>query len=116
MEVGVGEAASGGAAVATRTVLAVGVNSGICTVVVDFGPVAFNGDPRWLAHSVRTNGASGWVPLLPRQAITATPYALRAANAALLSGQGPAAFAPATNSSQYVSKLVDNMTGPLNLP
>ena len=62
------------------------VSDGLYTVALDFGAEDFNGDPRWLEISVRTNGAPALTPLTPRREITPTPYALHAASAASLSG------------------------------
>jgi hypothetical protein len=53
----------------------VSINDGIFTVALDFGPGAFDGQPRWLQIAV--NG----VVLTPRQAITAAPFALYASAA-----------------------------------
>ena len=63
------------------TKLAVPVSNGLFTVEVDFGN-QFPGANRWLALSVRTNGAVSLTPLTPRQPITATPYSITAANLA----------------------------------
>jgi hypothetical protein len=64
----------------TLTNLAVPVSNGSFTVALNFGN-QFNGADRWLEISVRTNGASAFALLSPRQALTATPYAVRAASA-----------------------------------
>jgi hypothetical protein len=54
---------------------------GYFAVALDFGANVFDGNNRWLQISVRpstsTNPAD-YVPLLPRQAITPTPYAMYA--------------------------------------
>lgn len=56
------------------------VSNGLFTVTLDFGAGAFDGAARWLEVAVRTNGSAGAYSLLnPRQELTATPYALRAA-------------------------------------
>ena len=58
----------------------VSVSNGVFTVALNFGNV-FDGSSRWLAIGVRTNGFPGdFTTLSPRQLITATPYAIRAAN------------------------------------
>jgi len=63
------------------------VSNGLFTVSLDFGAV-FTGNDEWLQIDARTNGASVFVPLEPRQPLTPMPYALYAegANAANLSG------------------------------
>jgi hypothetical protein len=61
---------------------AVSVSNGLFAVVLDFGNV-FDGGARWLEIAVRTNGDLGdFTTLLPRQAITSTPYAIQSLNAA----------------------------------
>jgi len=64
------------------TNLDVTVNNGLFLVTLDFGN-AFDGNARWLAMGVRTNGnASGaFTALTPLQPLTPTPYALYATNA-----------------------------------
>src|SRR5438874_388556 len=57
---------------------ATGVPNGLFTVTLDFGPGVFTGASRWLEIGVRTNGASTFVALNPRQPLTATPYAVYA--------------------------------------
>ena len=55
------------------------VTNGVFTVELDFGAGPFAGDQQWVDIAVR-NGAStgGFTGLLPRQELTATPYALHA--------------------------------------
>jgi hypothetical protein len=100
------------------TTNAVGVSNGLFVVWLDFGNV-FDGNARWLAISVKTNGPGSYTPLTPRQPLTPAPYALyspNAGNTALLNGQAPTAFAPATGSPAYVAKAGDTMTGTLVVP
>jgi len=60
---------------------AVAISNGFFTVALDFGAAPFDGNPRWLDIGARANGvASLFTTLAPRQALTAAPYALRAAN------------------------------------
>lgn len=74
---------SGGAALGTVTKTGVSVDQGIFTVPLDFGVFAFTGDARWLEIQVRCPAGGGTYQVLaPRQALTATPYALYAARAA----------------------------------
>jgi hypothetical protein len=62
----------------TLTNPAVTISNGLFSALLDFGAGAFNGDARWLEIGVRTNGATSFVTLDPRQRITAIPYALYA--------------------------------------
>src|SRR5256884_1198632 len=73
---------SGGTQVgATQTVSTVAVSGGVFNVQLDFGVSAFPGANRFLEIGVRPAGGSGFTTLTPRQQITATPYAIRSANA-----------------------------------
>ena len=65
---------------ANNTNCAVGVTNGLFMVLLDFG-AEFDGGGRWLEVSVRTNGASDFTTLTPRQQLTPTPYAILASNA-----------------------------------
>jgi hypothetical protein len=60
---------------------AVFVTNGLFTTNIDFGVGVFTGEARWLEISACTNGAGTPVPLLPRQELKPTPYALYATNA-----------------------------------
>jgi photosystem II stability/assembly factor-like uncharacterized protein len=58
-----------------------GVTNGLFTTALDFGSGVFDGSARWLQMGVRTNGdTNAYVLLSPRQLVTSTPYAIRAAN------------------------------------
>src|SRR5436190_12540036 len=71
----------------------IGVTNGLFAVSLDFGSAAFTGPARWLDIAVRPGASSGaYTNLSPRQLITATPYAIRAAN---LSGTLPLSQLPA---------------------
>ena len=72
-------AATGGSQIgSTQPVNNVTVVHGVFTVSLDFGANAFNGDKRWLDIAVRSPSGNGsFVPLTPRQPLTAGPYALR---------------------------------------
>jgi hypothetical protein len=76
------DASSSGNQVGTPlTNSAVAVTGGLFTVQLDFGAASFPGASRWLEIGVRTNGsASAYLVLAPRQALTASPYAIQAAN------------------------------------
>lgn len=90
------DAASAGTVIAgplTNSVVA--VSNGLFTVSLDFGLAAFSGDNRWLELGVRTNGsAAAFTLLAPRQPISATPYALRAAVAGSVSNLNGGTIAP----------------------
>lgn len=60
-----------------RTLSAQSITTGIYTALLDFSD-QFTGEPRWLEISVRRAGQPTFTTLLPRQALTATPYAQHA--------------------------------------
>src|SRR6266849_6156145 len=65
----------------------VGVSNGLFTATLDFGGGIFDGTAYWLEIGVRTNGSlAAFTPLIPRQPLTASPYALYAPNAGSASG------------------------------
>ena len=68
-----------GAPVSASLLQTVAVSNGLFTVQLDFGAVPFTGALIWMEIGVRTNGAGSFTPLAPRQQLTATPYAVRAA-------------------------------------
>ena len=60
---------------------ATAVSNGLFTVTLDFGAGVFTGASRWLEIGVKTNGSTNaFFTLSPRQPMTATPYAITAAN------------------------------------
>ena len=73
---------SGGSTVVAGPVTnsAAAVSNGLFTATLDPGPGVFTGAERWLEIAVRTNSASLFTILSPRQKITATPYAITAGN------------------------------------
>jgi len=78
--------ASGGTAVDTVDVSGITVGEGLVNAAVDFTDVPFNGQALWVEVRVRPGGTTGaYTVLSPRQALTATPYALFA----LSGNQGP---------------------------
>jgi len=83
------------------TYSAVNVTNGQFTTPVDFGPGVFTGSAVWLQVDVRTNGATDFTPLSPREPVTATPYAVLAGTATSLVGPLSAGqlsgIVPATN-------------------
>src|SRR5437879_3800252 len=73
---------SGGTQIGSTQVLnTVAVSNGVFTVSLDFGANSFTGANRFLEISARLSGAGSFTLLTPRQPVTATPYAVRSANA-----------------------------------
>lgn len=68
---------------------AVPVTNGLFTTGIDFGAENLDGTNLWLEVNVRTNGGAQFTTLSPRQVLSATPYATRAANAGGLLGTLP---------------------------
>ena len=61
----------------------VSVTNGLFHTAIDFGATIFDGTQYWLEIGVRPNGsAAAFTTLVPRQAITPTPYALLALSSA----------------------------------
>ncbi len=56
----------------------VAVTNGLFTTSLDFGSATFIQPNSWLEIAVRTNGASSFATLTPRQQITPAPYAITA--------------------------------------
>lgn len=89
---GLYDAATNGANLGARQILTgVSVANGLFTVQLNgsgqFGASAFNGDARWLEVEVCTDPACNSSTVLsPRQALTATPYALTATKPWNISG------------------------------
>jgi hypothetical protein len=71
---------AGGATQVGPTVTAAGVSviNGLFSVPLDFGPAQFAGDAQWLEISVRPATGGAFETLVPRTAVTPTPYALGA--------------------------------------
>lgn len=99
------DAASAGNQVgSTVTLYDVPVINGIFTVDLDFGIAAFDGNARWLQIEVRSPtepaGSGGvFTPMLPRQELTAVPYALRALSGGGSGGQWDVVGSAITNSN-----------------
>jgi hypothetical protein len=70
----------------TLTNAATPITNGLITITLDFGADVFDGSARWLEVGVRTNGLGIFLPLIPRQAVLATPYTVRATSALLADG------------------------------
>src|SRR5437588_10071140 len=73
---------SGGTQIgSTQALNSVAVSNGVFTVSLNFGANSFSGADRFLEISARPSGAGSFTLLSPRQPVTATPYAVRSANA-----------------------------------
>ena len=79
------DAAAGGTALGGFNTNALPVTNGLFTVTLDFGAV-FDGTPRWLEISERTNTVGAFGTLAPRQLLAAAPYATYAASAGSVPG------------------------------
>src|SRR5262249_27871534 len=66
------------------------ISNGQFSLSLDFGSGVFNGSDRWLELAMRTNTASSFTLLTPRQQIMPAPYAIYAANAAAAATVGNA--------------------------
>src|SRR5438552_11813710 len=79
---------SGGSQVGSPvTVISQTVTDGLFTVSLDFGSSAFQGSARYLELAVRPGGSGGsFTTLSPRQALTASPYALSIMPGAVITG------------------------------
>jgi hypothetical protein len=76
------------------TLAPVAVADGRFTVTLDFGPGAFDGNPRWLELAVRSNGVqAAHAVLAPRQRILPLPYAIHADSASSVKSNGVTAAA-----------------------
>jgi hypothetical protein len=71
------DAPTGGTPVGSPvTANGVAVAQGLFASVLDFGPVAFTGQARWVLIEVRPAGGGPYTPMAPRQELTPAPYAL----------------------------------------
>jgi hypothetical protein len=80
------------------------VANGLFSARVDFGAGIFTGPARWLEVSVRPAGAGNFSVLAPRQELTSSPYAIRAASA------GTAADVSAGSVVKSLNTLKDDVT------
>lgn len=62
------------------------MTNGLFEVELDFGGSVFTGADRWLEIGVQTNGGGGFTTLAPRTRFSSAPYAVRAIEAANVSG------------------------------
>ena len=94
------------------------VNNGVFTTLVDFGDGVFIGDSVWMEISVRIGtSVGGFQQLLPRQQVTAAPYAIHAqfvgadAISAIEIQDGSITAADLAPNSVTASKISDNAVG-----
>jgi len=73
------DAPTNGVEVGVFTNAATVVADGLFTVTLDFGSSVFDGSDRWLEIGAVTNGGGAFSTLTPRQQITSTPHAIKAA-------------------------------------
>ncbi len=121
-EVGLYSAASGGVPVDVLTLNDIAVDEGIFSVQLDFTAAPFEGEQAWLAIAVRPGDSSGgYTGLLPRQKLTAVPYALNAISvtmdaidsAAIADGQ--VGSADVANNALTAQDLANNSVGAAEL-
>jgi len=74
------DASSGGSLLGTETKNGMVLLDGYFDVELDFGDNVFTGEARWLEIEVAPGGSGIFTPLIPRQELTPTPYALYALN------------------------------------
>jgi hypothetical protein len=67
---------------ATQSVNSVQVSAGIFSVSLDLGATAFPGANRFLQIAIRPAGGGAFTPLVPRQALTSSPYSIQTIRAA----------------------------------
>ncbi len=86
------------------------VSNGLFTVALDFGANVFTGPDRWLEIAVRTNGATAFTRLTPRQPLTASPYAILAGSIS-----GTIGTAQLADGSVTAAKLANGAVGSAQL-
>ena len=91
--------------------LGVGITNGLFTVALDFGAGLFNGSARWLEIATKTNGASTYVTLAPRQPLTPTPYAVYAPNAGAAASASAVAPGTVTGPGIATGQVVRSLNG-----
>lgn len=96
------DAATGGNQIgSTVTMFTQTLSIGTFTVALDFGSSVFRGDARWLQIGVRPSGSPTFTILSPRQALTASPYALSLEPGAVINGAMGAPLLSANNGSGH---------------
>ncbi len=100
---------SGGAIIGSAVLVDnVTVDNGVFSVELDFGAGPFAGDQLWLEIGVRDGTSSGgFTGLLPRQKITAAPYALHAE----MVGGNAIGSAEVANNSLTAADIATNAVG-----
>ncbi len=98
------------------------ITNGLFTVTLDPGANVFSGAARWLNIGVRPAGSASFTNVVPRQPITAAPYAIYAGgvSAAGISGTIPAsalsgAYSGVVNLSNVNNSFAGNGAGLTNL-
>ena len=87
----------------------VAVTNGLFTTTLDFGSLPFNGQLLWLDLSVRTNVATIYTGLTPRQQLTPVPYAIYAENVSASAISGT--IQPASLAGTYGNAITMNNAG-----
>lgn len=87
---------------------AVPVTNGLFLATLDFGPGMFDGNARWLAVSVKTNGAVSLIALTPRQPLTPTPYAFYSPLAGTATAAGTATTATTAGTATLANSVANN--------
>jgi hypothetical protein len=111
------DAASTGNQVGNPITRTVTMSNGLFTEALDFGPSAFDGNPRWLAIVVKCPDDLDYVSL-SRQAITAAPYALYAASTGALQGYAVTNTAPLEgqalvwSNGEWQAQVITGTVGP----
>ena len=89
---------SAGLQIGAPVTTSVPVTNGLFTVELntanEFGASAFTGSARWLGESVRCPGDPAFTALLPREAVSAAPYALYSSSTGALQGRPVNSSAP----------------------
>jgi hypothetical protein len=92
---------------------AITVANGLFTTLINFAPEALSTESAWLQIGVATNGATNFITLAPRQALTPTPYALFSQSSSNVTG--PVSVSQLTGSvsnSQLAEASITLVPGP----
>jgi hypothetical protein len=100
---------SGGSLIGSAdSVPGVSVTNGLFTVPLDFA-ANFPGASRWLEIAVRTNGGAVFTTVVPRQQLTATPYAITAGS--VVSGGLPAVYTNVVTFNNAANSFTGSFAG-----